>query len=176
MPPVLGQLGTSFWTGHLSFTLLSMFHLKLFLNFLKCDFKPRLPINCFHAAVLAVVSVYWSAAMHLVLRTIGHSPALVRVDPVNHPYCPLPSEVSWYAGLYLVSVASLPHHLQATHLVFRPTRAEPKHFLLVTQPPRRAEGKREREQESRLWKARAEVRHEMNTSRHLFPLSLHAWL
>lgn len=79
--------------------------------------------------------------MHLVLRTIRHSPALVRVDPVNHPYSPLRSEVSWYAGLYLVSVASLPHHLQATHLVFRPTRAEPKHFLLVTQPPRRTEGK-----------------------------------
>lgn len=48
--------------------------------------------------------------------------------------------------LYLVSVASQPHHPQATHLFFRPILAEPKHFLMVTQPPRRAgAGERERE-------------------------------
>lgn len=69
-----------------------------------------------------------------------------RAGPINCHYCPLSSEMSRYAGLYLVSVASLPHHLQATHLVFRPTLSEPKHFLLVTQPPRRAE---RRETESR---------------------------
>lgn len=90
----------------------------------------------------------WAAVPQciLLLGTNGHSPALLRAGPINRHYCPLSSEVSRYAGLYLVSVASLPHHLQATHLVFRPTLAEPKHFLLVTQPPRRAEG---RESESR---------------------------
>lgn len=76
-----------------------------------------------------------------------------RVGPINHRCCPLPSEVSRYAGLYLVSVASLPHHLQATHLVLRPTLAEPKHFLLVTQPPRRAEGREKRERERGLGKS-----------------------
>lgn len=64
----------------------------------------------------------------------------------------------------------LPHHLQATHLVFRPTLAEPKHFLLVTQPPRRAE-ESERERKRARERAgidleRAEVSHGMNTSRH----------
>lgn len=101
---------------------------------------------------------------------------LQRAGPINHRCCPLPSEVSRYAGLYLVSVASLPHHLQATHLVFRPTLAEPKHFLLVTQPPRRAEGrKKERKRVRELTgRARAEVGNGMNTSRHLslFPSAL----
>lgn len=74
------------------------------------------------------------------MHPVARNKQAQRAGPINHRCCPLPSEVSRYAGLYLVSVASLPHHLQATHLVFRPTLAEPKHFLLVTQPPRRAEG------------------------------------
>lgn len=89
----------------------------------------------------------------LLLGTNRHSPALLRAGPISHPRCPLLSEVSWYAGLYLVSAASLPHHLEATHLVFRPTLAEPKHFLMVTQPPRRAEG-REKEKERINWEKR----------------------
>ena len=77
----------------------------------------------------------------LSLGTIANSAALARAGGhAGRRRCPLPPEVSRYAGLCLVSVASPPHHLQATHLVFRPTRAEPKHFLLVTQPPGRAGG------------------------------------
>lgn len=65
--------------------------------------------------------------------------------PYEHGCCPLSSTLARPALLfYLVSVASPPHHLQATHLFFGPTLAEPKHFLMVTQPPRRT-GKRERE-------------------------------
>lgn len=69
---------------------------------------------------------------------------MLRSIPFNHHYVLLFLEVSWYAGLYLVSVGSLPHHLQAPHLVFRLTLVEPKHFLLVTQPPG---GEKEREEE-----------------------------
>lgn len=122
----------------------------------------------------------WAAAPQciLLLGTNGHSPALLRAGPINRHYCPLSSEVSRYAGLYLVSVASLPHHLQATHLVFRPTLAEPKHFLLVTQPPRRAEG---RESESRRGEGGGAVSESGSQPRneHItasFPLSLHAQL
>lgn len=98
------------------------------------------------------------------------SPALVRVGLINHHYWPLPTEVSWYTGLYLVSVESLPHHLQATHLVFRPTLAEPKHFLLVTQPPRRAEGREKESKRVDEGKARTEVSLGTNTSHHgIFP-------
>lgn len=162
MLPVLGQRGTNFRTGRPSFSLLSMFPLKSL-----CNVKSRSPINqrkcgsCKCGWEHRSASGYWEQSV-------------MRAGPVNHRCCPLPLEVSRYAGLYLVSVASLPHHLQATHLVFRPTLAEPKHFLLVTQPPRRAEG-REKQSESVDWgKARAEVSYGTNTSRHLslFPFML----
>lgn len=36
----------------------------------------------------------------------------------------------------MLVICGLPHHLKATHLVYRPALAAPKNFLLVSQSPR----------------------------------------
>lgn len=75
--------------------------------------------------------------MHPVPReTNGQCPARLPAAPINRRCRRLPSVLGGVTVRRFI-LFGLPHHLQATHLVFGPTPADPKHFLPVTQPPRR---------------------------------------
>lgn len=171
MPPVLGQQRTYFRTGHPSFSLLSMFPLKLYSVFLTNELPP---LECPRLRSCKCGHEHCGASRFLeqtgTLRLFGSGSRQNAATALCLQRC------HSALVLYLVSVASLPHHLRATHLVFEPTPAKARAFP----PGYSASGELEGAGGSG-WglggrgggEAGAEVGHGRNTSRHL---SLHTML
>lgn len=172
MPPVLGQRGPNFSTGHPSFCLLSMFPLKLYSPFL-CNIKSSLPAS-FLLGPAQFSCRFFLGWLEDPARSAscssGNKCALSSLTPINRccrrrHHCPPSSEVSRYAVLYYLVclTTSRPHIWSLARHRLIPSISS----RLLSLPGERWRGRGGGSRLAAVDRARAEVRHGMNTSGHL---------